>query len=79
MWCVASFAYPTFTRLREFAEKRIWQQRRGLVVTRCRHSVLYRRSREAPAANQRHYRDSTLNICWPDFTFQSQLCQYNQS
>ena len=34
-------------------------------------SVFCRRSREAPAANQRHYRDSTLNIVLPDLTFQS--------
>ena len=31
----------------EFAEKRVWPQRRGLVVTHCHHSILCRRSREA--------------------------------
>ena len=53
-------AYPTLARLRESAEKRVWQQRRGLVVTHCHHSILCRRSREAPAANQCHDRDATL-------------------
>ena len=57
-------AYPILAHLREFAEKRVWVQRRCLVVTRCHHSILCRRSREALAANQRHCKDYTLNICF---------------
>ena len=38
--CNYSLAYPTLARLRESAEKRVWQQRRGLVVTHCYHSIL---------------------------------------
>ena len=48
-----SLAYSTLARLRESAEKRVWQQRRGPVVSYCRRSIMCRRSREAPAANQR--------------------------
>ena len=32
---VHSLVYPTLARIREFAEKRVWSQRRGLVVTHC--------------------------------------------
>ena len=45
--------------------------RRGLVVTHCHHSILCRRSREASAANRRHYRDATLIFLLPNLTFQS--------
>ena len=37
---VGSLAYPTLACLREFAEKRVWLQKRGVVVTHCRHSML---------------------------------------
>ena len=57
-----SLAYSTLARLREFVEKRVWPQRRD----HRHHSILCRRSREGPPANQRHYRDATLNICLPD-------------
>ena len=71
----SSLAYPPLARLRESAEKRVWQQRRGLVVTHCHHSILCRRSPEAPVTNQRHYWDATLNkICLPYITFQSHSC-----
>ena len=40
---VSSLAYSTLTRLREFAEKRVWPQSRGLVVNLCHHSILCRR------------------------------------
>ena len=68
-----SLAIPTLARLRESAEKRVRQQRRGLVVTHCHHYILRRRSREAPAANRRHYRDAT-KLVLPDLTFQSESC-----
>ena len=68
-----NLVYSTLARLRESAEKRVWQQRCGVAVIYCHHSILCRRSREAPAANQRHYRDATLKACLPDLTFQS-LC-----
>ena len=69
-----SLAYPTLVRLRESAEKRVWQQRRGLAAAHCHHSILCGRSHEAPAANQINYRDATLNIVLPDLTFQSESC-----
>ena len=59
---VNNLAYPTLARLRESAEKRVWQQRRGLVVIHCHQFVVRMRSREASAANRRQYRDATLNI-----------------
>ena len=40
---VGSLAYPSLTCLREFAEKRVWLQRRGLIDTHCRHSMVFRR------------------------------------
>ena len=61
-WFSASLAQPTIARIREFAEKRVWPQRHGLVVAHCDHSILCRLSREAPAANQCHYRDRTTVI-----------------
>ena len=38
-----------------------WGGRLCLVVTLCHHSILCKHSHEAPAANQRNYRDATLN------------------
>ena len=69
-----SLAYQTLVRLREFAENRVWPQRRGLVVNYCYHSILCRRSRGAPTTNQRHYRDSTLHFVLLDLTFQFDSC-----
>ena len=31
--CQTNLAYPSFARLRESAEKRVWQQMSGLIVT----------------------------------------------
>ena len=77
-WLETSHEVVSLIRLRELAEKRVWPRRRGLVITHCNHSVLCRRSREAPAANQRHYRGSTLIIFLFNFSV-CKLCQYNQS
>ena len=66
-----SLTYSTINRLRHLTEKRVWPQRRGLAVIHCHRSILYRGSREAPAANQRHYRDATLKLLLTDLTFQS--------
>ena len=68
-----SLAYLTFARLRESAEKRVRQQRPCLDVKHCHHSILCRRSGEAPAANQRHFRDAT-QLFLPDLTFQLDSC-----
>ena len=54
--------------------RRVWQHRRALVATHCHHSILCRRSREASAANELHYRDATLKNVLPDLTFQSDSC-----
>ena len=40
---VHSIVYSTLACLREFAEKRVWQQVSGLVVIHCHHSILCRR------------------------------------
>ena len=34
-----SLAYSILARLHKFAEKRVWPQSRGLVVTHCHHSI----------------------------------------
>ena len=65
----SSLAYPALARLRELVEKRVWPQRRGLVVTHCHQYILCRRSCEALSAN---YRDSTQHFL-PDLTFQSDI------
>ena len=65
-----SLAYSTLAWLREFVEKRVWTQRRG----HRHHSILCRRSREGPAANQRHCREATLNTGLPDLTFHPDSC-----
>ena len=67
----SSLAYSTLARLRELAENRVWLRNRALTVTG---SILYRRCHIAPAANQRHYRDSRLyNYCLR-FRFQCDNC-----
>ena len=64
---VSNLAYPTLACLREIAEEKDWPRTLGLVVTHCHHSILRRCSCEAPAANERHYRESTLSIL-PDLS-----------
>ena len=55
---------PTLARLRAYLPRRDARLRGApaLVLTHCHHSILCMRTREAPTANQHHYRDSTHNL-----------------
>ena len=49
-------------------------QRRGLVGTHCHHSILCRRSREAPAAKSASLSRRYTNIFLPYLAFESDSC-----
>ena len=63
IYVATSLAYPTLARLREFAEKRVWPQRRGLVVINCHHSILCRLIKV-----------NSLNFYQPCFGAQPHIC-----